>query len=222
MRVRAMRRIRQAEAPRGEETTAEDATEGSVASDEEHAPENGSSESVKNYVKMTVCYTDNGGQEMTGEILIKLCPEYAPITVANFKKLVSSGFYDGLTFHRVISDFMIQGGDPKGNGTGSSDPIKGEFAANGVGNTLRHQRGVISMARRGDSYDSGSCQFFIVHKTSERNSYSLDGLYAAFGYVVKGIEHVDGIASVTTNPYNDKPVNDVVILSCTLTAAPDA
>ena len=81
---------------------------------------------------------------------------------------------------------------------------------------------MISMARRGDSYDSGSCQFFIVHKTTPNNTYSLDGQYAAFGYVVKGIEHVDGIASVTTNPYNNKPVNDVVIRSCTLTAVPEA
>ena len=146
--------------------------------------------------------------------MIELDPEQAPITVANFQKLVSEGVYDGLTFHRVISGFMIQGGDPAGNGTGGTDPIKGEFLANGVNNTIAHRRGVISMARRGDSYDSGSSQFFIVHQTSQQNTQSLDGQYAAFGYVIDGIEHVDGIASTQTNPYTDMPYDTARIVSC--------
>ena len=128
-----------------------------------------------------------------GVIDLELNGDAAPITVTNFKKLVETGFYDGLTFHRVIDGFMIQGGDPKGNGTGGSTPIKGEFAVNGVNNPIKHVRGTISMARRGDSYDSGSCQFFIVHKTTYGNSYSLDGQYAAFGKVTAGMEVVDAI-----------------------------
>ena len=126
---------------------------------------------------------------------IDLCLDRAaaPITVDNFVSLVEKGFYDGLTFHRVIDGFMIQGGDPNGDGTGGSTPIKGEFAVNGVNNPIRHVRGTISMARRGDSYDSGSCQFFIVHKTTYGNSYSLDGQYAAFGHVTAGMEVVDAI-----------------------------
>ena len=142
-----------------------------------------------------------------GKIVVELYGDTAPITVENFKKLVSEGFYDGLIFHRVIEDFMIQGGDPKGNGTGGSDKkIKGEFSANGVDNDLKHERGVISMARSSDSYDSASSQFFICHKTSEH----LDGDYAAFGRVVYGMEVVDEIASVKTN-INDKPLNKVIM-----------
>lgn len=135
--------------------------------------------------------------EITGYGTIDLCLDRkaAPITVQNFVSLVENDFYNGLTFHRIIGDFMIQGGDPKGNGTGGTTPIKGEFAYNGWDNPIQHERGVISMARRGDSYDSGSCQFFIVHQTSERNTYSLDGQYAAFGRVVSGIEVVDAIVS---------------------------
>lgn len=167
-----------------------------------------------NFVKMTVSYTDGNGKACKGDIVIELDPEQAPITVENFQKLVSEGVYDGLTFHRVISGFMIQGGDPAGNGTGGTDPIKGEFLANGVNNTIAHRRGVISMARRGDSYDSGSSQFFIVHQTSQQNTQSLDGQYAAFGYVIDGIEHVDGIASTQTNPYTDKPYDTAKIVSC--------
>ena len=129
-------------------------------------------------------------------------------TVANFQKLVGEGFYDGLTFHRVIEDFMIQGGDPKGDGTGGSDEeIKGEFATNGVNNTLSHERGVISMARSND-VNSASSQFFIVHKTSPH----LDGLYAAFGRVVFGMESIDGIATVATNS-KDKPLKEAKIVS---------
>ena len=152
-----------------------------------------------------------------GKIVVKLDPEQAPETVANFKKLVSEGFYDGIIFHRVIKDFMIQGGDPKGTGTGGSDEnIKGEFTANGVNNTISHKRGVISMARQGASanpedpngYNTASSQFFIVHK----DSTFLDGQYAAFGMTVYGIEVVDKIAAVRTNS-SDKPYENVTIKS---------
>ena len=129
-----------------------------------------------------------------GTITVELYPDIAPITVANFKKLINEKFYDGLTFHRIISGFMIQGGDPLGNGTGGSDEnIKGEFANNGVSNNLSHTRGVISMARSQDM-NSASSQFFIVHQ----DSTYLDGQYAAFGKVTEGIEVVDAIAANTT------------------------
>ena len=124
-----------------------------------------------------------------GTIYLTLDGEQAPITVKNFVKLAKEGFYDGLTFHRVIDGFMIQGGDPLGDGTGgSSETIKGEFSSNGVDNTIKHERGVISMARS-QAPDSASSQFFIVHKTSSH----LDGNYAAFGKVTKGMEVVDKI-----------------------------
>lgn len=126
-----------------------------------------------------------------GTIKLELDADIAPITVANFAKLANEGFYDGLTFHRIISGFMIQGGDPKGNGTGGSDEnIKGEFLANGVNNTISHTRGVISMARS-SAYNSASSQFFIVHE----NSTFLDGQYAGFGYVTEGMEVVDQICN---------------------------
>lgn len=125
-----------------------------------------------------------------GKITIELKPEIAPITVENFKKLVSEHFYDGLTFHRIMEGFMIQGGDPLGNGTGGSDEtIKGEFSQNGFENKLSHTRGVISMARSSDP-DSASSQFFIVHQ----DSTFLDGQYAAFGVVTDGMDVVDKIA----------------------------
>ena len=144
--------------------------------------------------------------EEYGKIVVKLCPDVAPETVKNFKKLVSEGFYDGLIFHRVIKNFMIQGGDPKGNGTGGSDTtIKGEFSDNGFENTLKHERGVISMARSSDP-DSASSQFFICHNTDQVGH--LDGKYAAFGYVVYGMDVVDKIASVKVNT-NDKPLTNV-------------
>jgi peptidyl-prolyl cis-trans isomerase B (cyclophilin B) len=131
--------------------------------------------------------------------------------VANFEKLVSEGFYDGLIFHRVISGFMIQGGDPMGTGYGGSkETIKGEFAANGVKNPISHKRGVISMARS-QMPNSASSQFFIMHQDGE----FLDGNYAAFGHVVEGIEVVDEIAAVATDP-RDKPLTDVVIKSITI------
>ena len=128
-----------------------------------------------------------------GVIAVELDADTAPITVTNFVELANSGFYDGLTFHRIIEGFMIQGGDPKGNGTGGSDKnIKGEFAANGVKNDISHERGVISMARS-SAYDSASSQFFIMHKTSTH----LDGQYAAFGHVTSGMDIVDDLAENT-------------------------
>ncbi len=136
-----------------------------------------------------------------GTIKIELDEKVAPITCANFKKLVNEHFYDGLIFHRVIKDFMIQGGDPTGTGMGGSkETIKGEFASNGVNNPLKHTRGTISMARS-QNPNSASSQFFIVHK----DSLYLDGNYAAFGKVVEGMETVDKIASVQTD-YRDKPL----------------
>ncbi len=190
-----------------------------------------------------------------GTVTIELHSEYAPYTVANFVRLVRAGFYDGLTFHRVISGFMIQGGDPLGNGTGGSDKdIVGEFALNGRPNSLLHKRGVISMARSGagsvesllsqlgcnvnnfredpvamqmlayysldadevyeavsSACNSASSQFFIVHRDTE----SLDGNYAAFGYVTEGMEVVDAIAAVSVDS-SDKPLIPVTISSITL------
>ncbi len=129
-----------------------------------------------------------------GEITVELDADTAPITVTNFIKLVDNKFYDGLTFHRIIDGFMIQGGDPSGTGFGGSETkIKGEFAANGVKNDLKHERGVISMARGSYDYNSASSQFFIVQTTYP----SLDGQYAAFGKVTKGIEIVDEICKNT-------------------------
>ena len=128
-----------------------------------------------------------------GTIKAVLYGEAAPITVANFVKLAGEGFYDGLTFHRIIDGFMIQGGDPKGNGTGGSDQtIKGEFAQNGFDNPIQHLRGVLSMARS-SMPDSASSQFFIMHQVSPW----LDGAYAAFGCVTEGIEVVDAICQKT-------------------------
>ena len=124
-----------------------------------------------------------------GTISLELDADTAPISVTNFINLANEGFYDGLTFHRIISGFMIQGGDPNGNGTGGSEKtIKGEFSANGVENDISHVRGVISMARANDP-DSGSSQFFIVHEDSP----FLDGQYAAFGHVTDGMDVVDAI-----------------------------
>lgn len=127
--------------------------------------------------------------ENYGTITLELDSDSAPITVENFVTLAKDGFYDGLTFHRIIDGFMIQGGDPKGNGTGGSDKnIKGEFSSNGVNNPLLHTRGAISMARS-QKFDSASSQFFIVHETSSH----LDGNYAVFGYVTSGMNIVDKI-----------------------------
>ncbi len=128
-----------------------------------------------------------------GVIALELDADAAPITVTNFVDLANEGFYDGLTFHRIINGFMIQGGDPNGNGTGgSSQTIKGEFAANGVDNGIKHERGVISMARS-SAYNSASSQFFIMHQAAPH----LDGQYAAFGHVTGGMDIVDDIAEST-------------------------
>jgi len=128
-----------------------------------------------------------------GDVIVELNREVAPITVDNFLKLVNDGFYDGLGFHRIISGFMIQGGDPQGTGMGGADEqIKGEFASNGVPNPIRHERGVISMARS-QAPDSASSQFFIVHQ----DAFFLDGDYAGFGRVVEGMDVVDRIAEDT-------------------------
>ncbi len=140
-------------------------------------------------------------------IELELYPQYAPESCANFEKLVKEGFYDGLTFHRVIPGFMIQGGCPLGTGTGGPGwHIKGEFASNGfTQNTLKHTRGVLSMARSMMPNSAGS-QFFIMHEDAPH----LDGDYAAFGKVVSGIEVVDEIASAPTD-YNDKPTTPQVM-----------
>ena len=149
-------------------------------------------------------------------IVIELYPDIAPITVANFKKLVSENFYDGIIFHRVINGFMIQGGDPTGTGMGgSAETIKGEFASNGVANPLSHTAGVVSMARKGNDMNSASSQFFIMHKTSPH----LDGDYAAFGKVWRGIETVNQIAAVATDGA-DKPLTPVVIKTISFVEVP--
>ena len=155
---------------------------------------------------MVVIEMENGKK-----IKIELYPEKAPIAVANFEKLVNEGFYNGLCFHRVIKGFMIQGGDPLGNGTGGSkNKIKGEFRSNGVSNDIKHVRGVISMARSANP-DSASSQFFIMHKDAPH----LDGQYAAFGKVVEGIEVVDEIAGVPTD-FRDKPTKAQIMKSVTI------
>ena len=145
-----------------------------------------------------------------GVMIIELYPEKAPKTVENFKKLVSDGFYNGLIFHRVEKDFVIQTGDPTGLGTGGSEEtIEGEFAMNGFLNDIKHERGVISMARLSTNYDSASSQFFICHQDC-RNS--LDGRYAAFGKIISGFETLDRIANVKTNASN-RPISEQKISS---------
>lgn len=141
-----------------------------------------------------------------GDIVLKLEPQSAPITVANFQKLVEEKFYDGLTFHRIIPGFVVQGGDPLGNGTGGSEEkIKGEFLENGVNNSLKHVRGAISMARASDP-NSASSQFFIVLSTE--GGLSLNGKYAVFGEVIDGMDVVDAFATLPTNEV-DAPVDYV-------------
>ncbi len=173
--------------------------------------------------------------ENYGVIKIQLYAEQAPITVANFKKLVKEGFYDGLTFHRIIESFMIQGGCPEGTGRGGADEdIKGEFANNGVNTGLKHVAGTISMARSGHPYESyhdagyinlpyeqrqpyynsASSQFFIVTETNDTNTASLDGKYAAFGQVLEGMDVVKAIAAVQTGE-NNRPLTPVVIKTVT-------
>lgn len=149
--------------------------------------------------------------ENGGIVDIELSPEAAPKTVANFEKLVSEGFYDGLIFHRVIAGFMIQGGDPQGTGMGGAkDKIVGEFAINGHNNPISHKRGVISMARA-QNPNSASSQFFICHA----DSTFLDGQYAAFGHVVSGMEVVDEIAAIPTD-FRDRPRVDCRMKKVTL------
>lgn len=149
--------------------------------------------------------------ENLGQIKIELDHKAAPNTAANFAYLVSQGFYDGLTFHRVIKGFMIQGGDPKGIGIGGPGyAIAGEFRSNGFDNPLRHERGVISMARS-QHPDSAGSQFFIC----DADDFFLDGQYAAFGKVVEGMEVVDAIARVAKGP-NDRPIKPVVIAKAEL------
>ena len=150
---------------------------------------------------MVVIEMDNGGI-----IRIEVDEKAAPITAANFLKLVREGFYEGIGFHRIISGFMIQGGDPTGTGAGGSkDTIKGEFASNGFNNPIRHTRGVISMARTMDP-NSASSQFFIMHADAPH----LDGQYAAFGKVVEGMGVVDQIAASKTD-FRDRPVTPVIM-----------
>ena len=150
---------------------------------------------------MVVIEMENGGV-----IKLELDEKAAPKTVENFLKLVKKGFYDRLTFHRIIPGFMIQGGDPDGTGMGGPGyGITGEFAANGIANPIKHTRGVISMARAMGPNSAGS-QFFIMHEDAPH----LDGSYAAFGHVAEGIEVVDEIASVPTG-FNDRPIEPVVM-----------
>ena len=150
---------------------------------------------------MVVITMDNGKK-----MEIELYPEIAPETCANFEKLVKEGFYNGLTFHRVIKGFMIQGGCPEGTGLGGPGwTIKGEFNINGHKNDLKHTKGVLSMARTMDPNSAGS-QFFIMHE----NAPHLDGQYAAFGKVVNGLDVIDEIANVKTN-WADKPTQPVVM-----------
>jgi len=149
----------------------------------------------------------NGGKKIVAE----LYPEIAPNTVNNFISLINKGFYDGLIFHRVIKGFMLQGGDPEGNGTGGPGySIKGEFSQNGFENDLKHTAGVLSMARS-MMPDSAGSQFFIMHMDSPH----LGGAYAAFGKVIEGFDVVDGIAEVKTN-FSDKPKEDQIMVKVTV------
>ena len=185
---------------------------GTFTSTSNNGNQGGNSEANQSYPFEIISSTDKINAEIElvngDKIELELYPEIAPVTVSNFKYLCDKGFYNGLIFHRVIEGFMIQGGCPDGIGTGGPGyHIKGEFLANGVANSLKHERGVISMARA-MSPDSAGSQFFIMHKDAPH----LDGQYAAFGKVTKGIEVVDKIAGTKVN-FNDKPLEDVVIKS---------
>ena len=185
------------------ETTTEDTTEDTTDASEEDA------ELLTGLHHVTIDVQDYG------TISLELDADTAPISVTNFINLAKDGFYDGLTFHRIISGFMIQGGDPKGNGTGGSDQtIKGEFSENGIENNISHVRGTISMARANDP-DSASSQFFIVHE----DSTFLDGQYAAFGHVTDGMDVVDAICENTPVQDNNgtvKAADQPVITSVTV------
>ncbi len=155
-----------------------------------HAPGSYSSDTISGKHHVAIEVKDYG------TIQVELDADVAPITVANFLNLAESGFYNGLTFHRIMEGFMMQGGDPQGTGMGGSDiEIKGEFIGNGVNNPLSHTRGAISMARAGYSMDSASSQFFIVHE----DALSLDGQYACFGYVTEGMDIVDAVCAYSTS-----------------------
>ena len=146
-----------------------------------------------------------------GVMKLELYPEIAPVSVNNFISLINKGFYNGVIFHRVIPQFMIQGGDPEGRGTGGPGySIKGEFADNGIANDLKHTRGVLSMARSA-AYNSAGSQFFIMHADAPH----LDGQYAAFGKLIEGEDVLDAIAAVDTNPM-DKPRTPVVMQTVTV------
>ena len=190
-----------------EEQITEETMENEKAEEEESTQDNaGDTETLTGKINVEMEVQDYG------VIKLELDADAAPITVTNFVDLVKSGFYDGLTFHRIISGFMIQGGDPLGNGTGGSEnTIKGEFSSNGVENNISHVRGTISMARSADN-DSASSQFFIVHE----DSAFLDGDYAAFGTVTEGMEVVDAICEAVPVEDDDGTVaeeNQPVITS---------
>lgn len=194
-----------------EETDESEKTDEAVKEEDSSKKDNENKEDVE---KMGIRHAEIDIKDY-GVIKLELDGDSAPITVANFVKLAESGFYDGLTFHRIISGFMIQGGDPEGTGMGGSDEnIKGEFEANGVKNDISHKRGVISMARS-QAMDSASSQFFIVHE----DSTFLDGQYAAFGQVTEGIEIVDQICADTkvedgngtVLPENQPTINSIKI-----------
>ncbi len=164
------------------------------------------SDAATEYVQIDITWTDDNGKKQEGSIVVQLRADIAPITVANFQKLVGEEFYNGLTFHRVFENFMIQGGCPNGNGSGGSGTnITGEFESNGIANDLAHERGVISMARS-KANDSASSQFFIVHEDSPH----LDGDYAAFGDMIYGFDTLDAIAELATDE-NYKPLKTVTI-----------
>lgn len=165
---------------------------------------------VTDYVKLSVSYTNLYGVRTSGDIIIRLFANVAPLTVQNFKNMVKRGIYNNSTFHRVIEDFMIQGG----GSDETLEPIKGEFTSNGITNNLRHLRGVVSMARTNEP-DSATSEFFIMHK----DTAALDGKYASFGYVVSGMDTVDGIATIQTQ-YNGSgefsiPTHVVIITKAT-------
>lgn len=194
------------------ETDTTETTEDTTASDKEESSDESASaeeELLTGLHHVTINVQDYG------TITLELDADEAPISVTNFVNLAEEGFYDGLTFHRIISGFMIQGGDPKGNGTGGSDTtIKGEFSENGVENNISHVRGTISMARANDP-DSASSQFFIVHE----DSTFLDGQYAAFGHVTDGMDVVDAICENTPVQDNNgtvKAADQPVITSVTV------
>lgn len=189
----------------------------STNQEQEGSNENGKTVNVEELsIDMSLTYYADIDIEDYGKITVKLDQSAAPVTVDNFVSLAESGFYDGLTFHRIMEGFMMQGGDPKGNGTGGADKkIVGEFMANGYNNTLSHTRGAISMARA-NPYDSASSQFFIVHQDC---GDSLDGMYAVFGYVTEGMDVVDEVCTDAKPVDNNGTIpaaNQPVIKSITI------